>query len=111
MYFYATGLMLHQLDFEQVGEKQQDSMKRSPSMPSENTLRKMSIPLLAEHCIRELEVYRRGGPSNDQYSLELFYRALIQRDSLAWEVIQHCFGPIMYRWIRDHNLREVACRF
>src|SRR5215467_3328749 len=69
MYFYATALVLHQLHFEQVGEKQQDSMKRSPSMPSENTLRKMSIPLLAEHCIRELEVYRRGGPSNDQYSL------------------------------------------
>ena len=80
-------------------------------MHSEDTLRKMSIPLLAENSIQELKVYRRGGPSNDQYSLELFYRALIQRDSLAWEVIQHCFGPIMYRWIRDHSMREVACRF
>src|SRR5260221_11506745 len=86
-------------------------MKRSLTMPSENTQRKMSIPLLADHCRRELEVYRRGEPSNDQYSLELFYRALVQRDSLAWEAIQYCFGPIMYRWIRDHSLREVACRF
>jgi hypothetical protein len=77
----------------------------------DSTLHTMSVPALAEHCKRELDKYRRGEPSNDQYSLELFSRALIQRDSLAWEGVQQCFNETMYRWMRSHPLRDTACRF
>ena len=71
----------------------------------------MSLPALVEACIRELRKFRRGEPSNDRYSLELFYRALMQHNALAWEAVQQCFSESMYYWLRCHPLRDVACRF
>lgn len=76
-----------------------------------DSLHFMSVSALTEECMRELHKYGRGEPSNDQYALELFYRALTQRDSLAWEAVQQCFHESMSRWIHSHPLRDVACRF
>ncbi len=76
-----------------------------------DTLYDMSIPALAEGCIGELHKFRRGEPSNDGYSLELFHRALMQHNSLAWEAVQQCFTQTMYQWLYCHPLRDVACRF
>ena len=75
----------------------------------DNTLRSMSIPALAEHCKRELDKYRHGEASDEQYGLELFSRALLERDSLAWEAVQQCFNTMVLGWMRDHRLREIAC--
>src|SRR5439155_26124826 len=58
-----------------------------------------------------LNNYRRGELSNNQYAIELFRRALRQRDSLAWQVVQQCFNETMLRWMGNHPLRAVACRF
>jgi DNA-directed RNA polymerase specialized sigma24 family protein len=43
--------------------------------------------------------------------MELFRRALQQRDPLAWEAVQQRFGEIVLRWMCGHPLRKVACRF
>jgi len=75
-----------------------------------NAIAYMSIPTLMEHCLRELNRYQHGEPSNDQYGLELFYRAQRQRDPLAWEVIQQCFSGTMLRWMYSHPKRKFACR-
>lgn len=76
----------------------------------DNTLRSMSVQALAELCKRELDKYRRGEPSDDQYGLELFSRALLERNSFAWGGVQQCFNPMVLGWMRDHRLRDVACR-
>src|SRR5690349_8573352 len=76
-----------------------------------DSLHAMSVPALREGCLRELQKYKRGELSNDQYSLELFNRALKQRNSLAWEAIQQCFNQSMSLWMHNHPLRELACRF
>ena len=76
-----------------------------------DSLHAMSVPALMEGCLRELQKYKRGEPSNDQYSLELFNRALKQRNSLAWEAVQQCFNQSMCLWMHSHPLREVAFRF
>lgn len=72
--------------------------------------RTMSVAALAEQCIREFEKYGRGELSDDQYGLELFKRALMQSDSLAWEAVQQCFDGIMHSWMGRHPLRDAACR-
>ena len=82
-----------------------------PPVPSELSPRAMSISVLADHCMSEIDNYRRGEPSKDRYGVELFRRALRECDPLAWEVVQQCFSEIMLRWMRTHPMRDTACRF
>jgi hypothetical protein len=70
----------------------------------------MSHPVLAEHCIRELNTYRRGEPCTDRYGVELIRRAIIQGDQEAWAWLQHCFGGVVLNWLRRHPQRARACR-
>src|SRR5437870_9450990 len=59
----------------------------------------MSIPVLVDFCSSEEDNYRRGKPSDDQYGMELFRRALQQHDPLAWEAVQQRFGETVLRWM------------
>ena len=66
---------------------------------------------LERRALKEIENYRRGKPSNDQYSLEIFRRAMIDRDDLAWDLMQRCFSPFVRSWLRNHPKRDIAMRF
>lgn len=79
--------------------------------PAELPSATMSISALADRCSTEGDNYRRGEPSDDQYGIELFRRALQQRDPLAWEAVQQRFGETVLRWMRSHPLRKFACCF
>jgi DNA-directed RNA polymerase specialized sigma24 family protein len=68
----------------------------------------MSLPLLADQCLREVDNYRQGEPYTEAYGLELLRRATIQDDQEAWARIQHCFGETVRGWLRHHPQREVA---
>jgi len=65
----------------------------------------------SEKSARKVRKYRRGESSDDQYGVELFRRALVQHDPLAWEAVQHCFNETMLHWIRAHPYRMSACLF
>lgn len=71
----------------------------------------MSVATLAARCMQEMDNYRRGEPSNEQYCLELLRRATVQRDALAWEVMQRRFSEVLLRWMSSHPKKEVACQF
>lgn len=70
--------------------------------------RSMSIAALTTRCMEELHKYGQGAPSDERFGMELFYRALIQRNSLAWEAVQHCFHETMCRWAHHHPLWTIA---
>src|SRR5713101_1160062 len=70
----------------------------------------MSLPVLAAHCVRELNNYRRGEPCTDTYGVELIRRATVQGDHEAWAWVQDCFGEIVLNWLRRHPKRAQACR-
>jgi hypothetical protein len=76
----------------------------------EVSLKNMDTSLLADHCMLEIDNYRRGVSSNDQFCLELLRRATVQRDILAREVLQHRLSEILLRWMRSHPKREMACQ-
>jgi len=48
----------------------------SHALLPEHSLSDMSVSMLAERCMQEIDNYRRGEPSNEQYCLEL-YAALL----------------------------------
>lgn len=70
--------------------------------------RSMSIAALTTRCMEELRNYGQGTPSDDRFGMELFYRSLVQRDSLAWEAVQYCFHETMCRWVRNHPVWNAA---
>lgn len=49
--------------------------------------------------------------SLEQYTIELFRRAVIQHDPFARECVQQSFHETVLDWLRTHPLKEVACRF
>lgn len=73
--------------------------------------RSMSLAALSTRCQEELHKFGQGAPSDERFGMELFYRALVLRDSAAWEAVQQCFQANMSRWLHNHPLRDVACGF
>ncbi len=90
-----------------------DIQPAAPSLKQsiEASLSDMALSRLADRCMLEIDNFSHGVSSNDQYCLELLRRATIQRDALAWEILQHHFGEILLRWMHCHPKREMACRF
>jgi hypothetical protein len=70
----------------------------------------MSLPVLAAHCVRELNTYRMGEPCTDRYGVELLRRATVQGNQEAWAWVQECFGGVVLNWLRRHPQRAHACR-
>lgn len=70
--------------------------------------RSMSIAALTSRCMEELHNYGHRAPSDERFGMELFYRALLQQNSLAWEAVQRCFHETMCRWVLNHPLWTIA---
>jgi hypothetical protein len=69
----------------------------------------MSLPVLAAHCVRELNTYRGGEPCTERYGVELLRRATVQGDQEAWAWVQDCFGGVVLNWLRYHPQKAHAC--
>jgi DNA-directed RNA polymerase specialized sigma24 family protein len=82
----------------------------SVSLLSNPLYSEMSLPVLAEHCTRELNTYCRGEPCTDTYGVELLRRATMQGNQEAWAWVHHCFGGVVLNWLRRHPQRAHACR-
>ncbi|HJT56599.1 MAG TPA: hypothetical protein VJ761_08890 [Ktedonobacteraceae bacterium] len=89
-----------------------DGRKERPG-PSRDVpaLATMSILELTEHCQREIGIYRKGMPCNEQYIVELLRRATVQHDAEAWLSLQQCLGEIALSWIHGHVYRDAAYRY
>jgi len=70
----------------------------------------MSLSALAERSMSEIDNYRRGEPSNDQYSLEIFRRAMLEGDSAAWTLLENRFKDFLLGSFRRHPKSEAASR-
>lgn len=57
---------------------------------------------LAQRCAVEQQHYHQHVPSDDRYCLELFLRAIHQRDELAWKLIADQFSGTVLGWLRQH---------
>jgi hypothetical protein len=62
--------------------------------------RRMSLAVLARHCATESEHFYRGRKHDTQFAYELFRRAVVERDELAWEYIYTHYSPLIEGWVR-----------
>ncbi|MEO8971830.1 MAG: hypothetical protein ABI406_09565 [Ktedonobacteraceae bacterium] len=70
----------------------------------------MRLSELADRCASEISKYSHKEEYDDTYCLEIFRRALLQRDEGAWELLQKRFSPTVSSWVRRHPSREAAYR-
>jgi hypothetical protein len=76
----------------------------------EELSRNMSLSALADHCMSEINNYRRGEAYSDQYCLEIFRRAMLQHDDAAWTLLEDRFREFLLGSFRRHPRFEAASR-
>jgi RNA polymerase sigma factor (sigma-70 family) len=63
----------------------------------------LTVEDLARRCREEAHNYRSERPYEDAYGLELFQRALVDRDQEAWRVLYDQYEGLVAGWIRRHS--------
>ena len=63
----------------------------------------LTVNELARSCAEETNKFLRQSASNDRYCLELFRRAIIQRDQDAWACIYQQYAPLVLTWVNQHQ--------
>jgi hypothetical protein len=60
----------------------------------------MDVVDLAQRCAIESERFYRGQSHDSRYSYELFRRALVERDEIAWSYLFQHYSSLVEGWIR-----------
>ncbi len=63
-------------------------------------IERMSLTILERHCAIEGERFYRGQPHDTRFGYELFRRALVERDEIAWEYIFNQYRGLVESWVR-----------
>jgi hypothetical protein len=60
----------------------------------------MALSVLERHCAVESERFYRGQPHDTRFAYELFRRALVERDDIAWESVYNHYRGLVESWVR-----------
>src|ERR671924_342434 len=63
----------------------------------------LSINDLARCCCEETNKFLKQSVSNDRFCLELFRRAIVNRDDDAWACIYSQYAPLVLTWVTQHQ--------
>jgi len=63
-------------------------------------LTQIEIGALIRRCIVESERFYRGQPHDTRFAYELFRRALVERNEVAWEHIYNHYSGLVESWVR-----------
>lgn len=74
----------------------------------DESINRLNLSGLADRCSIELVKRRRKETADDSYCLEIFRRAILERDDAAWFVLQGCFSENVRIWIRSHASSDIA---
>jgi hypothetical protein len=60
----------------------------------------MTLVQLESHCATESERFYRGQAHDTRFAYELFRRALVERDEVAWEYVFNHYRGLVESWVR-----------
>lgn len=69
-------------------------------MRSDAEIAQMGLSSLVSYCINERNLYRRMRQQDTRYAFELFRRALVERDQLAWEQVYIQYHALVECWVK-----------
>jgi hypothetical protein len=62
----------------------------------------LTVAELARATKQEAEKFQRGEPSQDAFGVELFRRAVCDRDTAAWQAVGAQYRGLLLTWIKRH---------
>jgi hypothetical protein len=68
----------------------------------------LDLEEVARSCVQESARYFHGLSSDPRFCFELFRRAFVQRDQIAWEHLYRTYQPLVYKWINSHPAFEAS---
>ena len=63
----------------------------------------LTLSGLGHRCRRESDRFFRGEAHDPAYCLEIFRRALVERDETAWALVFEIYTPLIRSWVRRHR--------
>ena len=60
----------------------------------------LSLPALVRRCAAESDNFYHSRPYDARFAHELFRRALVERDEIAWEHVYMHYSPLVESWVR-----------
>jgi hypothetical protein len=63
----------------------------------------LSVTELAERCRAEAERFQRTGQSNEIYCFELFRRALVDQEEVAWQAVHDQYYLLVTKWVHNYS--------
>jgi hypothetical protein len=60
----------------------------------------LSLSALVRRCATESDNYYHSRPYDARFAHELFRRALVERDEIAWEHVYMHYSPLVESWVR-----------
>lgn len=72
--------------------------------------RQMDLSALTNRCGEEMKRQRRKEAFDDQYCLEIFRRAILEREDQAWAALQQRFSDSVRNWLYRHPSCDLALR-
>ena len=97
----------HAIDMLMLDQADVESLPDLPTLPPKLP-GTMSLSALADRSMSEINNYRRGEPTNGQYSLEIFRRAMLEHDNDAWDLLINRFQGFLLAAFRRHPGSEAA---
>src|SRR5216683_364533 len=85
-----------------------EGRSRAMGIDMEELSKNMRLSALADRCMSEINKYRRGEASSDQYCLEIFRRAMLDHDGEAWRFLVNRFQEFLLAAFRRHPRCEAA---
>src|SRR5579884_1313522 len=70
---------------------------------SEKQLEVFSVLELASHCAEETSKFLRQRAFDERFCMELFRRAIIQRDDASWAAIYQQYASLVLTWVTQHQ--------
>jgi DNA-directed RNA polymerase specialized sigma24 family protein len=71
-------------------------------MSDQADVRVLTLAGIAHRCAQETELFFQGQGNDPRYCFELFYRAIVDRDQRAWELVYAQYRPLVAGWVRRH---------
>lgn len=68
----------------------------------------LTLSELTDHCAQETERFFQGQSYDPQFCFELFRRAILEHDQLAWEAIHVQYYSLVTGWVNKHRGFETS---
>lgn len=76
---------------------------QSSQVVEQSIVAHMDVHALAQRCMVENERFYRDQPYDASFAYELFRRALVEKDNLAWGELIRIYRPTVERWVTRNS--------